>query len=217
MAGDRAPATSGGARFVRWRALVGAALVTAAAFGVVFAHRAAENPPETRYLVVTSPVAPGEVLRSEHLGSLAIELPDAVDAIDAQRSDEVLGRVASRALEPSELLTGAALVPRDRFVDPAEIEVAISVDPARTPVGQFRTGDRVTVLATGEDGTRELAVDARVTHLDDDERDSGIASPESLRLGLALVDIDAARSVVDAAINEELTIVLSAPGAGGSP
>lgn len=217
MAGDRAPATPGGTRFVRWRALVGAALVTASAFGVVFAHRAAQNPPETRYLVVTSPVAAGEVLRGEHLGSLAIELPDVLEAIEAERSDEVLGRVAARGLEPSELLTDTALAARDRFLDPAETEVAVSVDPARTPVGQFDAGDQVTVLATGEEGTRELAARARVTHLDGEDEQASIASPDRIRLGLALSDIDAARSVVDAAVNEELTIVLTAPGTGGSP
>lgn len=203
---------------MRWRAVVGAALVTASAFGVVFAHRAAQSPPETRFLVLTSAVEAGEVLDAHHLGSVAIDLPEAVDAVSADRSDSVVGRAAAHSLEPSELLTESALLDGDRFTVAGETEIAISVDPARTPVGQFATGDRVTVLSTAEAGTRELATGARVTRIDgDDDGDASIGASTQLRIGLALAGMEEARAVVDAAVGEELTIVLSGPGTGEVP
>lgn len=220
MAGDRSVHTQGsssGVQFVRWRAIVGAALVTASAFGVVFAHRAVQNPPQTRFLVVTSPVEAGEVLQSKHLGSVAIDLPDAVDAVPIDRSNTVVGRVASHSLEPSELVFESALFDGDRFVAAGEIEVAVSMDPARTPVGQFATGDRVTVLSSSEEGTRELAAHARVTRIDGDDRDASIGGSAQLRIGLALADMAEANAVVDAAVKEELTIVLSGPGTVETP
>lgn len=202
---------------MRWRAIVGAALVTASAFGVVFAHRAAQSPPQTRFLVVTSSVDAGEVLEARHLGSVAIDLPEAVDAVPTDRSDAVLGRVASHSLEPSELLSELALLDGDRFTAAGETEVAVSVDPTRTPVGQFATGDRVTVLSSAEAGTRELAANARVTRIDGDDGDGSIGGSAQLRIGLALADMEEASAVVDAAVKEELTIVLSGPGTGETP
>lgn len=202
---------------MRWRAIVGAALVTASAFGVVFAHRAAQSPPQTRFLVVTSPVDAGEVLEARHLGSVAIDLPEAVDAVPADRSDAVLGRVASHSLEPSELLSESALLDRERFAEAGETEVAVSVDPGRTPVGQFATGDRVSVLSSAEEGTRELASNARVTRIDGDDGDASIGGTAQLRIGLALADLQEASAVVDAAVKEELTIVLSGPGTAETP
>ncbi|MCZ7629037.1 MAG: hypothetical protein M5U19_08215 [Microthrixaceae bacterium] len=196
---------------------MGAALVTASAFGVVFAHRAAQSPPETRFLVLTSPVEAGEALEAHHLGSVAIDLPEAVDAVSTDRSQAVLGRVASHSLQPSELLSESALLDDGRFTVAGETEIAISVDPARTPVGQFATGDRVTVLSTSEAGTTELAAGARVTRIDGDEEDASIGASAQLRIGLALADIDEARAVVDAAVSEELTIVLSGPGTDEAP
>lgn len=202
---------------MRWRAIVGAALVTAAAFGVVFAHRAAQSPPQTRFLVVTSAVDAGEVLSARHLGSVAIDLPEAVDAVPTDRSDAVLGRVASHSLEPSELLSESALLDSDRFTVAGETEIAVSVDPARTPVGQFATGDRVTVLSSAEEGTRELAANARVTRIDGDDEQASIGGSAQLRIGLALADMGEASAVVDAAVREDLTIVLSGPGTGEAP
>jgi hypothetical protein len=202
---------------VRWRAIVGAALVTAAAFGVVFAHRAAQSPPQTRFLMVTSSVDAGEVLSARHLGSVAIDLPEAVDAVPTDRSDAVLGRVASHSLEASELLSESALLDRDRFTVAGETEIAVSVDPARTPVGQFATGDRVTVLSSAEAGTRELAANVRVTRIDGDDDESSIGGSAQLRVGLALADMGEASAVVDAAVKEELTIVLNGPGTGETP
>ncbi len=202
---------------MRWRAVAGAALVTVAAFGVLFAHRAAQNPPTTRYLVITSTVDAGTTLDAGHLGSVAIDLPHAVDAVPEGHSEDVIGRVAAHTLSASELVSESALLDRDRFNAPGEAEIAVSVDPARTPLGQFATGDRVAVLSSAATGTRELATDARVTRIEGDDSHESIGSVSQIRLGLALRDMDQARAIVDAAVNEELTIALGAPGSGESP
>lgn len=210
--GARAPSRAAhrGAPRVRWRALLGAALVTASAFGVLFAHRVAQRPPDDRYVVVTSEVAAGQALEASQLGTVAIDLPTSVDAVPAERAEDVIGRLANHTLRPSSLLAGADLLERDRFARPGETEVAVSLDPARTPVGQFAVGDTVTLVATDETGTAEVTDAARVTSLDDGE-EAAIGAPSRIHLGLAVPDSEAALAVVDAAVNAELTIALTAP------
>lgn len=218
MAGDLSTVAShhGAQRRIRWRSVLGAALVTASAFGVLFAHRAAQRPPEYSYLVVTSQVAAGTALEASHLGTVPIDLPQSVDAIPADRAPEVMGRLASHTLEPSALLAEADLVEPERFAIPGETEVAVSLDPTRTPIGGFGVGDRVSLLATDDTTTRALAESARVTRLDHDDETS-IGSAARLRIGLALPDAESAREVIDAAVSEELTIVLGAPGQAETP
>lgn len=192
------------------RAVFGAALIAVAAFGVVFAHRAAQRSPTQRYVVVTSEVPAGTELEASKLGTVALELPSGIDAVRAERADEVIGRLAGRTIAGSTLLSEADLVDPDRFVDPAETEVAISLDPERTPLGQFGVGDHVALFATDETGTEALAERARVTRLDSEES-GAIGSGSSVRVGLALERRETAEAVIDAAVNSELTVALGAP------
>lgn len=196
--------------------MLGAALVTIAAFGVVFAHRAAQRAPEHRYLVVTSEVSAGSPISAGQLGSVAIDLPESVDSIPAQRAEDVIGRLAAHTLAPSALLSEADLLERDRFAIPGETEVAVSLDPARAPMGRFRAGDTVTLVATDESGSAQVTNTARITHLDTEE-DGSIGSVSQVRVGLAVPDGDTALAVIEAAVNTELTMALTAPGQGGTP
>ncbi len=201
---------------LRWRVILGAALVTAAAGGVVFAHRAAQQPPTTQYLVLTADVPAGEAVDGADLGAVALDLPGAVDAVPTDAADQVLGRIASHTLNASGLLRESDLLAEERFVSPDEIEFAVSLDPARVPLGAFGIGDVVHLLATsGTGGTTELTSHARVTGIGDDT-DDGVGGGSRVRLLLTVPDLAPAAAAVDASVNQELTIVLPAPGIGGT-
>ncbi len=219
MTGEE-PSSGDGARIarrvssIRWRMVLGAALVTAAAGGVVFAHRAAQQPPRTKYLVLVGDVAAGEAITAEQLGAIAIDLPQPVDAIAGDDAESVLGRVASHRLHESGLLRESDLLEPERSADPDEVSFAVSFDPSRLPIGAFDTGDVVHLLATSpEGGTTTLTSVARVIRISNDPGSEGIGSGSSVRVLLSVPDIEMATSAIDAAVNDELTIVLGSPAA----
>lgn len=203
---------------LRWRAVVGAALVTAAAGGVVFAHRAAQRPPTQRWVVAVAEVPAGRPLGTEDLGTVAIDLPEGIDAVPAQQVESVIGRATSHPIARSTLLQESDLLEEGRFRDPEEVEVAVSLDPARVPLGAFGPGDTVHLLRTSPEGdTTALTSQARVVQVGDGGDGDGIGGGSLLRVRLTLPDLPAAIETTSAAVGEELTVALPAPSPDGSP
>lgn len=227
MAGEeplaaRARRVPGPGATARWRAVIGAALLTLAAGGVVFSHRAAQQPPSQRYVITVGEIATGESITAEDLGTVALDLPDAVDAIPAEEVDQVIGRVAGHSVGPSGLVRESDLLAPGTFEHRDEIQVAVSLDPARVPLGAFAHGDVVHLLRTTADGvTATLTTDARVTRIGDgeggDPDDSGIGGGSPVRVHMTVPDIGQASEVISASVTEELTIVLPAPTPTGAP
>jgi hypothetical protein len=202
---------------LRWRAVVGAALVTIAAGGVVFAHRAAQRPPSERWVVAVAEVPAGRPLRTDDLGTVAIDLPEGIDAVPARRAQSVVGRVTAHPLGRSALLRESDLLEEGRFRDPEEVEVAVSLDPARVPLGAFGPGDTVHLLRTSPEGdTTALTSQARVVQVGDGGDGDGIGGSASVRVRLTLPDIGAAIEATSAAVAAELTVALPAPSPDGS-
>ena len=206
---QRPGGTPGGSGLVRWRVLLGAALITAAAGAVVFAHRASQQPPQTRYLVLTEQVAAGQQLSAGALGSVAVDLPEVIDAIPEDRSTEVIGRVAHSTLEPSTVLSESDLEPTGRFTDPEEKLVALSLDPARLSTASIRPGRTVHVLGTADGATSQVAT-ARVVTVGNPD-DGGLGSSTGVLVELAVADLATSEAVTNAGIAGTVTLVLPAP------
>lgn len=208
---------SGRQRAVRWpsgRALLGAVLVVVAAAGVLSAHRAASQPPTTRWVVATRDVPAGAVLRADDLGTVAVDLPSGIGAVAGSDAEQVVGAVTLRPLRDMDLLR-----PTD-VGDPAEtpsagsVEVPVEVDRGRSMSGSIHSGSRVDVLTTDPDGggTTTIAQDVLVVSTEEPDAD-GIGSTDAVRYRLALPDRESATAVVDASVRSHLTLVLPDPGA----
>ena len=217
MTGEERAASSGVRTntLIRWRVLAGAALMTIAAGGVVFAHRAAQQPPGTRYLVVTEEVAAGSPVRAEQLGSVPIDLPDAVEAVEEHDSDAVVGRVANRNLAPSTLISAADLLEEGLFEDPDEQQVTVALDPGRFRASAVAPGRSVHVLSTIDGLTTRIAT-ARVTSVGADD-DGGIGSGGTVPVSLAVDGEQAATEVVNANVVGTLTLVVPSPATREEP
>ena len=215
MTGEERAAASGvhAHTVIRWRVLAGAALMTIAAGGVVFAHRASQQPPSTRYLVVTEEVAAGSPVGTEQLGSVAMELPDSVNALEEQDSHEVVGRIAGRNLLPSTLISAADVLEEGMFEDPDEQQVTVAVDPSRIRASTVSPGRSVHVMSTIDGATSRVAT-ARVTSIGDDG-DGGIGSNGTVPVGLAVDGEQAATAIVHANVLGTVTLVLPSPASGG--
>jgi Flp pilus assembly protein CpaB len=198
--------------------LVGIALVAAAASMVLVAHRSAHRPPRHRWLVAVAQVPIGTPLDRAHLGAAPIDLPRGVQAIAVTDLDDVLGRVTARPIADGQLLTPDDLHPPGRFEGGDGVEVTVTLDARRWPHDGIEVGDRVDVLSTDPDGdgTRDLVSRARLVALDDGGGGGDLGGVGGTRVRLAVPDPAAATALVDAAVREELTVVLPAPSAAGT-
>ena len=218
---DRAPAVVGPGRGGRpgWlptgRAVVGGVLIASAAVGVLLAHRAADAPPEHRYVVATVDLPVGATIEASDLGTVAADLPaDLSVVVDAQAQD-LVGSVTRLPLRAMDLVRPTDVVDPGRFDTPDAVEVALDLAPAPALFGTLRAGDRVHVLSTDPDGggTRTVAHSALVAQVGSDDSAGAIGSSGQVRVRLSLPDAATAQSVVDAAVRSELTLVLPSPAA----
>ncbi len=198
------------------RATVGAALVVVAAAGVLSTHRAATAAPAERVVVATRSVPSGTVLTADDLGTVAMDLPDGMAAVTADRAEDLIGTTSRHDLREMDLVRRSDVARADS--DPAEGSTIVPVEVPRTRalVDSVHSGSRVEVLATDPDGTgtRVLATDVLVVGVDDGGSDDGIGVSDRVGYRLAVLDADTAAAVVDASVRSELTIVMST-GRGG--
>ena len=193
--------------------MVGGLLVTVAAAGVFVTHRSAATPPTTRYVVVTRTVEPGTAVSGDDLGTVALDLPDGLGVVAAERIDDVVGRTAAVRLDELDLLRPDDLLEAGRFADPETVEIAIELDAARALDGTIVAGNVVDILSTDPagSGTSTVAEGVRVTGVDAPDG-SGIGADGSVVVRLALPDGTSAEGVTDAAIRTEVSLALPAPG-----
>ena len=195
------------------RALMGGVLIACAATGVLVAHRAATQPPTTRFVVLTRDVDAGAAIRADDLGTVAAELPDDLSVVDGAAAEDAIGRVARVPLRSMDLLRTGDLFETGRFVDPTMTEVVLDLTPAQALFGTITDGDRVEVLSTDPDrtGTATIASDVLVTDVAGDDGSSGIGATGTVRIRLGLPDRPTAEAVVDAAVRTDVTLALPGP------
>jgi hypothetical protein len=195
------------------RALLGAALITLAAAGVLVSTRPSGGA-DTRWVVATRDVPAGTSLSADDLGTVAIELPDGVVAVPGADAERLVGRVTR-----TDLATLSVLRPDDvwerRPLARDGVEVPITVDIGRLPAG-LRPGATVDVLASDTAGSGTSVVAASVTILGIDHRpDASLGGTDDVPLRVA-VPQDSVATLVDASVRAELTVVLptaTQPGA----
>ncbi len=194
------------------RAVLGGVLVVTAAAGVLVAHRAASEPPTTRFVVVTSDVAVGRPVGAGDLGTIAAEVPDGVEVVRDEDADELVGRVARVPLRSMDLLRPGDLYEAGRFTTADTTEVELDLPPARALVGTLEVGDHVDVLSTDPDrsGTATVASGVPVSAVVDGDG-AGIGATGTVRVRIGLPDAATAEAVVDAAVRSEVTLALPSP------
>ena len=198
------------------RALVGSALVLAAAVGVLLAHDAATRPPRTRFVVARSAVPAGHVLRASDLGTIALALPSGSAALPARSASGLVGRRTAVALRRLDILRPDDLAARTATPRPAGVVVPVEIERGRLPARSVRPGAVFDVLATDPDasGTVPAATRAEVVGIDQD-----VDSPAdgAVRVRLRVPDSTTAATLVDASVRATLTLVLPADDERGRP
>jgi hypothetical protein len=164
---------------------MGGVLIACAATGVLVAHRAATQPPTTRFVVLTRDVDAGAAIRADDLGTVAAELPDDLSVVDgAQR------RTSSVGCEGATPVDGPAphrRPVRDRPVRrPTMTEVVLDLSPAGAVRHDHRRRPgRGVSPPSGPHRHGAIASDVLVTDVAGDDGSSGIGATGTVRIRLA--------------------------------
>ncbi len=180
------------------RRLIAAVLL---GLSVAFAISAVTKTPETQAVQVASRDLPsGKPVKSTDFKQL--ELPvEAVPAETLSRS-ELPGRVLTGAMRAGEVFTDRRVViPRGMGPD----QVFVSVEVAAATGLMFRPGDRLNLVAVGEDGTAETVAErVELVNINAaEDRDSAV-------LGLAAPNPIATR-IAQVGVSHRLTAIVSPP------
>jgi len=192
--------------------MAGGLLVALSGLGLATAHEAATAEPTTRYLVVTSPVAPGERLAESHLGWVTTALAEDLARTSLTRAEDAVGRIAMMAIPARSLLHRDHLGDAPPREDGPARRVTLELEAARVLDGTLRSGDVVDVVASGADaGSTEVIIDgALVESVGRADRDR-IGSAGKVRLTLVVADEAAATALIDAAEHHSVTLVMASP------
>jgi Flp pilus assembly protein CpaB len=140
-AGTHPPATPPGRRN-GWRLVIGALVTVTAATGFAALQIAADT--TTPVLVVTQPVAAGQVITANDVRVADLRLEPGVEAVRADQAAAAVGRTAAVPLTPGSLLAPSQIGP-PAFPSRGEAVVAVSV---RLPPAGLTAGSQVLVLMT---------------------------------------------------------------------
>lgn len=196
------------------RAAAGAALVLAAAAGVLSAHASATRPPDTRYTVARNDLPAGHRIAATDLGVVAVELPKGARSVPAASADRLVGRTTAVALHRLDLLRPTDLTPRDG-AGAAGVVVPIDVETARAPGAALRPGSVVTVLATDPDTTGTVTVAPAATVVAVDTEDESLGTSTTRHVRLRVPTPAAAAGLVDAAVRSTITLTVPSEAADG--
>lgn len=193
------------------RAALGGLLVAVAVLGVLASSRGADGPPLTPYVVASRSLAPGEVISSGDLSTVAVHLPDPLAGAAFTDRDRLEGATVLAPFEAGELIQAGAVsvspLPGERDL---RHEVAVVLDPAHAGGGPPSPGERVEVIATYGSGvdswTEVIADDALVLTAHADASDT-VGSTGGITITLALDDGPVVLAVVHAAEAGVLTLV----------
>lgn len=195
------------------RAVVGALLVVAAAFGVFAVTAGADDTPSTTYIVITTSLPLGSTLTERDLRLEPIDLPPATAATSFTSAAEVIGAVTLAPLVEGQLLSASSVLLADRAGPASEApstEFSFSVERDHAVNGELQPGELVDVLATytnaGEGYTDVVARSARLTSIDDGSSDS-IATPGTIIVTLALTDPGVVLALAHAKETAAVTLV----------
>ncbi len=189
--------------------MVGALLITLAAVGAYVLSGQNEIDNRIAYLVASSDLAPGQMLRAEDISTSLVELPPGLADSSFTDATAVVGAVALGPIGEGELLQTTAMTPPQLSLDreqPIEFSFAL---PNQGAPRSLRPGEHVAMLSTtgrNSDAVTTVVVgDAVVTDVVHD--DESFASSGDMIITLAIADSTEVLAAANAAQATDVTIL----------
>lgn len=216
MAGGRRTGAGGPQkpRTRSWGLMVLAALLVLGS-GLAVAAWGLHAGQKTSVLVLTTPVAKGQVIERDDLASRAVA--GVTDAIGVEDAETVVGQTAAVDLVVGQILT-SAVVTSDPLPGPGESMIGLALDPTRVPGAGLEAGDQVDVIAVPAGGNQsgdqdDTSLDAPVLLTTEAQVFSvgGEAAAGGLVLVTLLVDESDASKVAAYSTQNRVAVVETAP------
>lgn len=194
------------------RVVVGAFLMTTAAFGTLLAWHYAARDSLSTYVVASRDLRPGEQLTPDDVEMVRMELPGATSQQAFTTGQAVEGLVLLGPVGEGELLQ-ATQVSTESYQG-AEVAFALPVE--RAVAGTLQEGELVDVFATTDGQTRMVLEGARLHGLADTGTMAAGSSP-SVTVMLGFSDLSRREDLVHALDVGQVTLVRSPDGPAATP
>lgn len=203
---ERNPVIRPNRRLPSGRAVIGALLITLSVLAVLITLRLDDESSYREVVVARQNLAPGTVLRDDHLAVVRIRLDDDVDFVVTDPSD-VAGAVLLGPVARLEFLQQSNIASSPGGSTASGLaEISVAIEPDRAPA-ELTPGELVSLVATftdDEPATTRLVAD-RVVVLSYRREDGDFGNDAVLRLGLD--DGATAMGILNAARVGELSVV----------
>lgn len=200
------------------RAVVGGLLVAVAVLAIFAAHRSASSVDTTEWLIAVRPVPAGREITAADLARAPMRLVEATEARAVADPRRVIGRVALVGLRPGDLLLAGSTAERPAASATAR-RVTITLGAAAALGGDLAEGDRVDVVAIGDESTpTEVVVrGALVGGVGADGGGDAVGSTSGgIQVTLDVADEDAARALISAHATGGVTLIAASPVDAGA-
>lgn len=199
------------------RAVLGGFLIAASGVGLFAAYQQAHAVPETRFVVATRPLVPGEVIESADLGLAPAELPSEMAAALTDDWRSLVGQETSAAIGENQLLSPSLLSDPGKSDGPAR-RVSLELTRSGAIDGNLERGAVVDVLSSleGESEATVVAERARVLAVNDNST-GDLGQMGSLVVTIEVPDARSLTDVVGASASGTITLAAPTPGSAPEP
>lgn len=186
------------------RAVVGGLLVAVAAVGTFAAWQQASGAPNTAYVVAREPLEPGQRLAADDVELQRIQLPDSVAGAAFSDEANVLGRVTLGPVGAGELLQATQLSEPPNAI--SHVELSFTLPRDRAVDGRLRSGDRIDVFVTRDEGTSAVLEHIQVVDVREATGPSLVANAD-VTVTVSLEDATRRLDLIDAVRTGDVTLV----------
>ncbi len=150
------------------RAIIGAALCTAAVAITGIAYAKSTEQPTIAVLIAKSPIEVGQTLSADDVRSTRVAKDPSLLRNSVLSIADIQGTIALGPIAPGDLIQRSSLLRKEGGA--GSREVSIAVESSAAAGGRIRSSDRVTIVATGtingEPETEVIASNVLVLHVD---------------------------------------------------
>ena len=195
-------------------ALIGLSIALVAAGGLLSVMLESASEQRTQVLVVSQPLAFGQVITAQDLSVASISLDPALQPVDASALSSIVGKHAAAQLEPGSTLTRSD-VTSAALVGPGQQLVGVQAKPGQLPATPLVPGEQVVIVTTpGQDNTGSTSAGVPTTLTAQVVRVGAADSSGDVTVDVA-IDANDGPTLAARASTGNIAIVVQSPSAVG--
>lgn len=187
------------------RAVVGGLLVALAVILLALGARDSGASAQTKFLITTTDLDAGSVIEASDLALAPMELYETTEASAYTDADDVVGKVALSPIERGGLVSSSSIAATSSDIGPQR-SVALRLKPEQALNGSLRSGDRVDVVALGDESAEIIISSAVIVDVVIPETHS-LGATDSVSLTVSVESAEEATKLVSAHSDNGITLI----------